>query len=106
MTLTDYNAKKAEIDGVADKLAKSQEILDKRTAEAEAKTKEAAEVKKQWETMYHNPLLKLDKYCGNCRWGMKFTCDGRVNFLQDTYNTKPIQAKISAMGHASCKKKK
>ena len=102
MTLNDYNAKREEIDGVAEHIAKSQEILDKRTADAEAKKTEAAEVKKQWDEMYHNPLLKLDDYCGACLWGMKFTCDGRVNFLQDTYNTKPIQAKISAMTHASC----
>lgn len=106
MTLNEYNAKKTEIDSVADKLKKNGEVLEKRTTEAEAKKSQVADVKAEWEKMWHNPLLELDSYCGGCHWGMKFTCDGRAQFLQDTYNTRPIQAKISAMGHASCKNKK
>mmetsp|Transcript_48519 Transcript_48519/g.103243 ORF Transcript_48519/g.103243 Transcript_48519/m.103243 type:complete len:248 (+) Transcript_48519:205-948(+) len=104
MTITEYESKKKEIDSVAEKKVKNQEILDKRTKEAEEKKKEVTEIKVEHESLLNNPLLELNKYCGACSWSGKTSCATRVQFLQDTYNTRPIQAKISAMQHPSCKK--
>ena len=105
MTTSDYNSKKKEIDGVPDKLKNNEEILTKRSDELENKKKEIESIKDEYDKLYNNPLLGLDKFCGSCHWGMKSSCDGRVQFLQDTYNTRPIAAKIAAMGHESCIKK-
>jgi len=101
--ITDYESKRKEIDGVTVKLAKHKEVLEKRTAEAAEKQKEIDEIKPTYDSLVNNPILELDKYCGGCTWGAGKSCDGRVQFLKETYNTKPIEAKISAMGHASCK---
>lgn len=106
MTIADYEAKRKEIDSVTEKISKNKEVLDKRTAEAAEKRKEVEAIKTEYDTLYNNPLLELDKWCGSCHWGMKSSCDQRAKFLQDTYNTRPIQSKISAMGHASCKGEK
>ncbi|KAL7534017.1 hypothetical protein ACHAWF_004695 [Thalassiosira exigua] len=105
MTVADYERKKKEIEGVTQKIKDGETVLAKRTGEWEEKKKEVDALRGDYNEMYQNPLLGIDKFCGTCHWGMKFTCDGRVKFLQDTYNTKLIEAKMSAMGHASCKKK-
>ncbi|KAL7524351.1 hypothetical protein ACHAXR_000539, partial [Thalassiosira sp. AJA248-18] len=102
LTVDDFEAKRREIDAIPEKLKKNDEVLDKKTEEVAAKKAELDAMKPEYEKMLHNPLLGLDKYCGTCIWGNKFTCDGRVKFLQDTYNTKPIQGKLSAMGQPSC----
>ena len=102
MTMTEYESKTKEIESVAEKQAKNQEILDKRTGEAEVKAKEVAAIKDEYNALMGNPLLGLDKYCGGCSWSGRTTCDGRVGFLQDTYNTRPLVAKINAMLHPSC----
>mmetsp|Transcript_17013 Transcript_17013/g.27641 ORF Transcript_17013/g.27641 Transcript_17013/m.27641 type:complete len:236 (+) Transcript_17013:108-815(+) len=103
MTLTDYESKRKEIDSVADKIASNSEILEKRTTEAAEKQKEVASIKDEYESLMANPVLGLDKFCGGCAWNDKTACDERVQFLQDTYNTSPVAAKISTMEVATCK---
>mmetsp|Transcript_31438 Transcript_31438/g.58111 ORF Transcript_31438/g.58111 Transcript_31438/m.58111 type:complete len:244 (-) Transcript_31438:615-1346(-) len=105
MTLTDYEYKRKEIDSVTDKIASKEEALEKRTNEAEERKKEVASIKEEYESLMTNPILGLDKFCGGCAWNGKVTCEGRVQFLQATYNTRPIAAKINSMIHTSCIKK-
>jgi hypothetical protein len=103
MLVEEYESQRKEISEVDEKLASKKEMLEKRIAEAAEKQKEIDEIKPTYDSLVNNPILELDKYCGGCTWGMGKSCDGRVQFLKETYNTKPIEAKISAMGHASCK---
>ena len=103
MTMNEYESKRKEIDGVSEKVKNSEDVLIKRTEELEKKRKEIDDIKEEHDRLYNNPALELDKFCGSCHWGMKSSCEQRVQFLQDTYNTRPIAAKISAMDHASCK---
>lgn len=105
MTITEYESKRKEIDSVAEKLAQNEEVLRKRTDEAEANKKEVEGVREEWEKLMGNPLLQLDTYCGGCPWGGGKSCDSRVQYLKETYNTRPVQAKLSAMTHISCIKK-
>eukprot|EP00581_Thalassiosira_minuscula_P018149 CAMPEP_0183716204 /NCGR_PEP_ID=MMETSP0737-20130205/10196_1 /TAXON_ID=385413 /ORGANISM="Thalassiosira miniscula, Strain CCMP1093" /LENGTH=177 /DNA_ID=CAMNT_0025945437 /DNA_START=35 /DNA_END=565 /DNA_ORIENTATION=+ len=48
MSMREYEAKMKEIESVEDRNKKSQEILEKRTAEAEEKTKEVDSIKEEW----------------------------------------------------------
>jgi len=105
MTIAKYESKRNEIDSVAEKIASNEEVLKKRTEELEAKKKEIEGIKDEYEKLVGDPLLQLGSYCGSCSWGGGKTCDARVQFLKDTYNTRPIQAKLSAMTHESCVKK-
>jgi len=102
MTVSEYESKKKEIEGVQDKLRGHQEVLDKRIKEGDEKEKEVESIREEYETLMKNPLLGLDKFCGSCKYAGSTSCDARVQFLQNNYNTRPIAAKISAMGHESC----
>eukprot|EP00571_Detonula_confervacea_P015971 CAMPEP_0172307472 /NCGR_PEP_ID=MMETSP1058-20130122/8320_1 /TAXON_ID=83371 /ORGANISM="Detonula confervacea, Strain CCMP 353" /LENGTH=240 /DNA_ID=CAMNT_0013019645 /DNA_START=84 /DNA_END=806 /DNA_ORIENTATION=+ len=104
MTINEFESKRKEIDSVAEKLKGHEEVLAKRVSEAEEKKKEMDGIKEEYAALMANPLLGLDKFCGGCIWSGKTSCDVRVTFLQDTYNTRPIAAKINAMLHPSCKK--
>lgn len=103
MTIAEYESKRKEIDSVADKLKSHEEVLNKRIAEGDEKKKELEGIRGEYDALMNNELLGLKHYCGGCIWGQKTTCDGRVRYLQDTYNTRPIAAKINAMTRPSCK---
>jgi len=105
MTIAEYESKRKEIDGVVEKKAHHEGVLKKRTEEVEAKKKEVEGIKDEYEKLLGNPLLQLNSYCGSCSWTGKMTCDGRVQFLKDKYNTRPIAAKLGAMKQESCIKK-
>lgn len=103
LTISDYDAKRKEIDSVAAKIVSHQEVLDKRIAESENKKKEVVALKEEHTRVMNHPLLGLDKYCGGCKWSMQGqTCDARVAFLQEKYNTPTIVGKVSAMAHVGC----
>lgn len=99
MTLQEYESKIKEIDGVQGKIESSKEVLEKRTKEAEEKQKEIDEIKDEHKKLMEDPLLGLINYNGGGRWNGKLTCDQRVQYLQDTYNTRPLIAKIDSMKH-------
>jgi len=105
MTIAEYESKRKEIDSVVRKKASHEEVLKKRTEEVEAKKKEVEGIKDEYKKLEGNPLLQLGSYCGSCSWGGKTTCDQRMYYLRDTYNTRPIAAKLSAMERESCVKK-
>ena len=104
LTQMEYESKKKEIDSVAEKLKGHEAVLEKRIKEGDAKKGEVESIRAEYKSLMENPLLELSKYNGGGKWGGSSTCDARVQFLQDTYNTRPIAAKISAMGHPGCKK--
>merc|ERR1712194_528264 len=47
-------------------------------------------------------MENLDAYCGACIWRGNKTCDGRVQYLRDTYKTSLTAAKIDAMMNNAC----
>mmetsp|Transcript_45678 Transcript_45678/g.95861 ORF Transcript_45678/g.95861 Transcript_45678/m.95861 type:complete len:236 (+) Transcript_45678:61-768(+) len=102
MSMREYEAKMKEISSVTEKLEGHKKVLERREAEAEEKKKEADGIRGEYESLMASPLLKLDKFCEGCSWSGKTTCIGRVTFLQETYNTRPIAAKVNAMLHESC----
>ena len=87
--------------GVLDEL-----LADLKSEISESNKKEVEGIREEYNKLMKDPLLGLDQYCGGCSWSGKTTCDTRVQFLKDTYNTRPIAAKLSAMGHPGCKPKK
>ena len=51
-----------------------------------------------------NTTFDSDKFCGECMWVGKTTCNQRVQFLERTYNTGTVDAKINTMKHPTCTK--
>lgn len=102
LTVALYESKRKEIDGAEAKITNANDMLEKRTKEAEEKQKELDPIKAEFDGLYGNPLLGLNAFCGACVWEGGNTCAQRVQFLQHTYNTRTIAAKINAMVHPSC----
>mmetsp|Transcript_23273 Transcript_23273/g.37983 ORF Transcript_23273/g.37983 Transcript_23273/m.37983 type:complete len:220 (+) Transcript_23273:58-717(+) len=104
MKMNEYESNRKEIDSVAEKLAFRNEDLEKRTAEAEGKHKEAESIRPEHESLMlmANTQFELDKYCGECMWVGKTTCNQRVQFLKRTYSTGRANAKIDAMKLPTC----
>jgi len=103
LTVTDYELKRKEIDIAEEKITNANEILQTRNKDSEEKQKELDSIKPEYESLYNNPLLHLNKFCEGCVWGGGgMTCNQREQYLKDTYNTKPIAAKMNAMEHPSC----
>ena len=103
MTYSDWESKTKEIESVTEKLKGHEEVLAKRVAEGEEKAKEVESIKAEYESLMANPVLGLDKWNEGGSWGGGTSCAKRVQYLQDTYNTRPIAAKLSAMEHPGCK---
>mmetsp|Transcript_11920 Transcript_11920/g.24041 ORF Transcript_11920/g.24041 Transcript_11920/m.24041 type:complete len:251 (+) Transcript_11920:92-844(+) len=104
MTSEQYNSWQKEIDEATSKMESAKQKLEDRTKEAETKSTELAPLEEEYEKLVNNPLVGLDKYCGECKWSGKTTCDGRADYLKNTYNLSPVAAKIGAMNTPSCKK--
>lgn len=102
MTIIDFDSKHKEINAAESKITNTNEVLEKRSEEVEKKQKELESIKAEYDSLFGSPLLGLTAFCGSCVWGGKTSCNTRVQFLQDTYNTRPIAAKMNAMEHPSC----
>jgi hypothetical protein len=99
----DYESKLKEIATYPDKVAEHAEVLKERINECDEKQKELKSLKEEFDRLYDNPILEMDRYCPECKWGQG-TCDARVRYLMQTYNTNLNAARVSAMTNASCKK--
>jgi len=105
MPRPEYEIKQGEILGKT--LSSMKESLERQTKEMENYLKEMRHVKDEYDKLMSHPLLELKRYCGDCKWSKdgKVSCDARVQFLQDTYETSLPMAKINVMKHPSCKKR-
>lgn len=106
MTPAEYESKRGKIDKLAEQKAKHQEALERHLSEVESKRREIDSIRKEYDDVMSDPSLELDKFCGECVWAGKVTCDGRVEFLKVTYNMRPIEGRIIAMQVSTCKKQK
>jgi len=102
LTVADYESKRVVIDSVEEIIAEANTRIQSRIMEDAEKQKELDSIKAEYDRLYESPLLGLKKYCGACVWGNGMSCDQRMTYLQNTYNTRPIQAKVSSMTHPSC----
>jgi len=104
MTAAEYDSKRKEVEDLPNKKANLDDVLRRRKAEVEESEKEIEAIKDEYQSLKKNPLLELDKFCGECIWAGKVTCDERVKFLEGTWNTRPLAGMVSAMEVATCKK--
>ena len=59
--------------------------------------KEHAAIKPGYDILVKDPMLGLDKFCGECSWNGGTDCFMRLSYLMDTYNLKPIKATLDLM---------
>ena len=104
INMSDYESMKKEIDTATVRIKEHEDKLSEQTKELEEKSKEIESMKDDYEKLMNDPVLGLDKFCGECTWAGKITCDQRVQFMKDNYNMRPVSAKMSAMDVPTCKK--
>lgn len=75
MSMPDYEKRKGEIDEVLKELKDEEEKLASKSAEGEKITTELGPVKEEHDKLLANPALELDKFCGECQWNDKMTCE-------------------------------
>lgn len=102
MTMIDYDSRRNYIDGAEAKSTRYNEVLQKRTREAEQKREEMISMKTEFVRLYHHPLLGLTSYCGACEWKKGITCEKRVQHVKEAYNTGTIAAMTDVMLTTSC----
>jgi len=79
------------------KIELSQEELALREKDLAEKLKELQPYIDKYEELVKNPAVELDKYCGECRFAGRTTCDARVAYFMNTYNDSPLKAKTGIM---------
>lgn len=104
LLMSDYESKMKLIESSAERIRTHEEDLKGKEGEAEEKRKELESVREEYNKLLENPLVEIDKFCGECSWAGKTSCGARVQFMQDTYNMGLIASKISAMEVPTCKK--
>lgn len=98
-----YESMLNEIEKLENQKPDIEKKLQAKSDELEAKEKEMSAIRAEHTELWNHPLVGLNKWCGGCSWSGKINCDGRVAFLQRTYQSSTVGAKVSAMTHPSCK---
>ena len=102
LPMSEYDVMRRTVDEAPETITNAKETLQKKQEEMDEKMKGVDSLRAEHESLLKNPLLGLDKYCGNCKWNRKITCDARKAFLMKKYKLKNIKATIGAMDHPSC----
>ena len=94
MTMEDYESKVKDIEKTPAQLKELEEKKTKSNANLEVATKERDAMKPGYDKLVSDPLLGLDKYCGDCKWQGGSTCDSRKEYLMSTYNQTELKTKL------------
>lgn len=109
MQQTEYESIRKELGGVAKQLADRNEYVQDQMNQADTKQNEIDSIRSEHTDLIlkSKTVLELDKFCPECSWKGKTTCNDRVVFLMSRYKIGAPNAKVAAMevaGTASCKK--
>ncbi|KAL3777804.1 hypothetical protein ACHAW5_001782 [Stephanodiscus triporus] len=97
MTVEHYQSKTAEIKSFPAQIVKIKENMKKYDADMVVAKKEYEAIKPDYDKLVADPLLGLDKFCGECSWQGKTNCNARLSYVMDKYNKAEIESKLSMM---------
>ncbi|KAL3791213.1 hypothetical protein ACHAW5_007796 [Stephanodiscus triporus] len=97
MTVEDYQRKVNEIKQFPSQLTSIEEKSKKLVPDLEAAKKEYEAIKPDYDKLLADPLLGLDKFCGECSWQGRTSCDGRLSYVIDKYKKSKAESKLSMM---------
>ena len=102
---TEYESIRKEIDGVSKQLADRNEYLQDQIKVEDENQKQIDSIQSEHTDIIlkSKTVLELDKFCGECSWAGKVTCNDRVAYLMTKYKDSAPKAKVGAMEVASCK---
>ena len=94
MEADEYQRKFAEINSYPAKVKPLEENTRKYLADLEVAKKEHAAIKPGYDILALDPMLGLDKFCGECSWNGGTNCDARLSYLMSTYSLQRIKATL------------
>jgi hypothetical protein len=92
-----YKKKVAEIESFPAKMNPYEANTKKYLADLEVAKKEQAAIKPGYDILASDPMLGLEKFCGECVWVGGTNCDARLNYLMSTYSLKPVKGRLELM---------
>jgi hypothetical protein len=97
MEADEYQRKFAEINSYPAKVKPLEENTRKYLADLEVAKKEHAAIKPGYDILVLDPLLGLDKFCGECKWNGGTNCDARLGYLMSTYGLQRVKATMDVI---------
>ncbi len=97
METVEYQRKFDEIKTQPTKITDLEEKTIKYLADLEVAKKEHSAIKPGYDILALDPMLGLDKFCGECSWNGGTNCDARLDYLMSTYNLKRVKATLDLM---------
>jgi hypothetical protein len=102
MEADEYQRKLAEVNAFPAKIKPLEENTRKYLADLEVAKKEHAAIKPGYDILALDPMLGLDKFCGECKWNGGTNCDARLGYLMSTYNLQRVKATLDLMKSTRC----
>jgi hypothetical protein len=101
-----YKMKFSEVNAFPAKIITLEENTRKYLADLEVAKKEHAAIKPGYDILVLDPLLGLDKFCGECSWNGGTNCDARLSYLMSTYGLQRVKATMDVIkGTPQCVRK-
>ena len=92
-----YKIKFAEIGYYPSQVKALEERTKKYLADLEVAKKEHAAIKPGYDILVLDPMLGLDKFCGECKWNGGTNCDARLGYLMSTYGLQRVKATMDVI---------
>jgi hypothetical protein len=97
MEAEEYQNKFAEINSYPAKMKPQEENTKQVLEDLEVAKKEHAAIKPWYAILALDPMLGLDKFCGECSWNGGTNCDACLSYLMSTYGLRPVKGKLELM---------
>ena len=97
MSMEEHALKAREVETFPADIIGHEERIREYLADLEVAKKEHAAIKPGYDILTSDPILGLEKFCGECIWDGWTDCFMRLSYLMDKYNLKPIKGKLELM---------
>mmetsp|Transcript_30765 Transcript_30765/g.64242 ORF Transcript_30765/g.64242 Transcript_30765/m.64242 type:complete len:261 (-) Transcript_30765:267-1049(-) len=101
-----YDAIHREIGYIQKKVQEKQGEIAEKEKEIDGYRLEAKPIVEEFDDLIvkANELFELDKFCGDCKWKKKLTCNGRVSYIIEKYGDSITKARIGTLSYPQCRK--
>jgi hypothetical protein len=97
MEADEYQKKFSEVNSYPAKMKTLEENTKKILEDLEVAKKEHAAIKPGYDILALDPMLGLDKFCGECSWNGGTNCNARLGYLMTTYGLQTVKGRLELM---------
>ena len=103
---SEYELMMKDVGNAGEEIAFRKEEIERRKAEADALHKEVESIQAEHKGLMEkaNELFEFEKFCPECYWQGRTTCETRQEFLERHYKVGRVESMVTTMKTTSCKK--